>query len=250
MRMPRGYVALAAHGVRVVVRADLAHSLGVWLVATPLALPPESELVTSGRGAAWRMPLPGGLRGVLRRYRRGGAVARLVRETYLGVVTRPFRELAVTAAARRRGVAAPEVLGARVEGWLVYRGAIVTAEVPCATTLLDALRTAGDGPRRRALAAAAGRVVGRMHRAGVWHADLNLTNLLATAGDDAEITLLDFDRARLARGPLGPRARRRNLERLARSVRKLDPGGGLVAREDVGAFHAAYAAALEGRCAS
>ena len=226
--MPDGYVALGASGVRVLVRADLARSLGAWLVTTPLALPPDSVAVRSGRGAAWRMRLPGGGRGVLRRYRRGGVVARLVRETYLGVVTRPFHELAVTTEARRRGVAAPEVLGARVEGWLVYRGAIVTAEVPHATTLVEALRTAGDDSRRHALAAAAGRVVGQMHRAGVWHADLNLTNLLATAGDDADVTVLDFDRARLARRPLGARARRRNLERLARSLRKLDPDGGLV----------------------
>jgi 3-deoxy-D-manno-octulosonic acid kinase len=246
---PAGYVVLRRHRVRAMVRSDLAGALEHWLLATPLVLPPGSAPIAGGRGGAWRLTLPGGLPAVLRRYRRGGALARVVRETYLGLVARPFRELAVTAEARRRGVAAPEVLAARVEGRLAYRGAIVTAEVPGAVTLLEALRHAGDGARRRTLAAGAGRVVADMHRAGIWHADLNLTNLLAAAGGAGDLSILDFDRARLARGPLEPRARRRNLVRLARSLHKLDPDGRLAAPEDIAAFHAAYATAVEAPCA-
>jgi aminoglycoside phosphotransferase (APT) family kinase protein len=89
-----------------------------------------------------------------------------------------------------------------------------------------------------------------MHRAGVWHADLNLTNLLVAETGDPDVTVLDFDRARLATGPLRARARRRNLERLARSLRKLDPARRLAAPEEVAAFHAAYAAALGETCGS
>ena len=250
MTVPGGYVALRAPGVRVVIRADLVDAIGAWLLATPLALPAGSAPVASGRGAAWRITLPGGVRAVLRRYRRGGLVARLVAETYLGVVERPFRELVVTTAARQRGVAAPEVLAARVEGRVAYRGVLVTAEIPGAVTLLEALRDTPAGGRRRALVAEAGRVVGRMHRAGVWHADLNLTNLLVAETGDPDVTVLDFDRARLATGPLRPRARRRNLERLGRSLRKLDPAGRLAAPEEVAAFHAAYAAAMGETCGS
>jgi 3-deoxy-D-manno-octulosonic acid kinase len=174
----------------------------------------------------------------------------VVRETYLGVMARPFRELAVTVEARRRGVPVPEVLAARTEGRLAYRGAILTAEVPGVVPLLDALRAAADDARRRALAAGAGRVVAAMHHAGVFHADLNMTNLLAPLSGAVEVTVLDFDRARLASGPLGPRARRSNLERLARSLRKLDPAGRVAAPEDIAAFHAAYAGAAEAPCAS
>jgi len=252
MRVPPGYAALRRGRVRALVRSDLAGPLAPWLLARSFELPPASEAVAGGRGAAWRLTLPGGARAVVRCYRRGGLFARVIRETYLGVVARPFRELVVTAEARRRGVAAPEVLAARIDGRLAYRGAIVTAEVPHAVTLLDALRHANDGMRRRALAAGAGRVVAAMHRAGVWHADLNLTNLIAPMGGDGavEVTVLDFDRARLVPGPLGGRARRRNLERLARSLHKLDPGGRLAAPEDIAAFHAAYASAVEGQCAS
>jgi 3-deoxy-D-manno-octulosonic acid kinase len=236
--------------VRAVVRADLREALDPWLLATPFALPTERSPIAGGRGGAWRLTLPDGRRAVVRCYLRGGTLARVVRATYLGLVARPFRELAVTAEARRRGVAAPEVLAARVEGRVAYRGAIVTAEVPGAVTLLEALREAGDVARRRRLAAGAGRVVATMHRAGIWHADLNLTNLLAPTDDAGDLTIVDFDRARLARGPLARRARRGNLTRLARSLRKLDPDGRLAAPEDIAAFHAAYATVVEAPCAS
>ncbi len=255
MTAPEGYAALAGRGVRALVRRDLAAALGAWLLSSPLELPSASEVVGGGRGAAWRLTLPGDLRAVLRRYRRGGLLARAVRETYLGpylgFVERPFRELAVTTEARRRGVPAPEVLAARVEGRVAYRGAILTAEVPGAITLVEALRRAAAGAPRRALAAGAGRVVATMHRAGVWHADLNLTNLLAApAAGDVVVTVVDFDRARLASGPLGSRARQQNLERLARSLRKLDPDAGIAGPEDIAAFHTAYAAGSEAPCAS
>jgi 3-deoxy-D-manno-octulosonic acid kinase len=166
-----------------------------------------------------------------------------VRDTYLGFRPRPLRELAVTAEARRRGVAAVEVLAARVEGRLLYRGALVTALVPASVTLLDALRAAPDGEARGALAAAAGQAIGTLHAAGVFHADLNLTNILVhDAAGGTRIALVDFDRARLRPGPLGQGNRRRNLRRLARSLAKLDPGGTLAGVAERRAFRAAYAA--------
>jgi 3-deoxy-D-manno-octulosonic acid kinase len=250
VRVPDGYTVLRRWHVRALVRSDLVTDLAPWLLASRLVVPQGSQALRGGRGAAHRVRLPGGIAAVLRYYRRGGWLARLVRESYLGSTARPFRELVVTVEARRRGVAAAEVLAARVEGWLTYRGAIVTAEVPDAVPVIEALRDA-TGDRRRALATAVARVVADMHRAGVFHGDLNLTNLVArgvTAGPD--VTILDFDRARVGRAPLGARARERNLRRLARSLRKLDPAGHLAAPDDVAAFHAAYASAMEAPCAS
>ena len=209
--------------------ATSCRRIGPWLLAPALELPRAAERLGSGRGSAWRLELPGGLRVVVRLYRRGGLVARVVRETYLGPRPRPLHELAVTVEARRRGVPAPEVLGARVEGGLVYRGALVTAEVPNARTLIEALRARGR--RRRAAARsrrAPARAVARLHDAGVYHADLNLTNLLVGAAGDG----------RRGRGRLRPRARcatgRSARARAggtspgsARSLAKLDPGGAL-----------------------
>lgn len=250
MRMPDAYVLLVARGIRVAVRRDLAPVLGPWLLAAELRLPSDATPVASGRGAAFRVALPDGRRSVVRLYRRGGLVARVVRETYVGFRPRPLRELAVIDEARRRGVAAAEVLAVRVDGGLVHRGVLVTAEVPAASTLFDALRAAPDAASRRAVAGAAGRAVAGLHAAGVFHADLNLTNILVRGGPGAPYaTLVDFDRARLRGVPLGRRARRRNLRRLARSVAKLDPGRTVAGVEETRAFVAAYAAGEEGACA-
>jgi len=251
VRMPAAYTVVGGARVRAAIRRDLVAALRPWLLAPRLVLPPEAEPLSGGRGGTYRLRLPDGLRIVVRLYRRGGFAARFSHDRYLGVRARPLRELVVTAEARRRGVPAVEVLAARVEGRLAYRGALVTAEV-AARTLIDALRTAPDASARAALAASAGHAIRALHDAGVFHADLNLTNLLVPGADG--VLLLDFDRARLHRPPLGGALRRRNLARLARSARKLDPEGALVGRAERAAFLATYAAgaspavAQSGRC--
>jgi 3-deoxy-D-manno-octulosonic acid kinase len=248
MTVPGGYAVVAASPVRAAIRRDLVPRLGSWLLAPRLVLPPDAVPLATGRGAAYRVVLPGDVRAVLRLYRRGGLLARIVRETYLGLRPRPLRELALTEEVRRRGVSAAEVLAARVEGGVAYRGALLTAEVPEATTLGEALTAAPGAAARAALAAAAGRAVGRLHAAGVFHADLNVSNILVRPGP--EVVLVDFDRARLADGPLSPRARRRNLARLTRSLAKLDPAGRLAGKPERAAFAAAYGGILPAPCAS
>jgi len=250
VRVPDAYALERAGDVRAAIRRDLVPRIGPWLLAPALELPRGAEVVGSGRGSAWRMELPGGLRVVVRLYRRGGLVARFVRETYLGARPRPLHELAVTVEARRRGVPAPEVLGARVEGGLVYRGALVTAEVPDARTLIDALRDAPGARERCALAGRAGSAVARLHDAGVYHADLNLTNLIVASASVPDVVVIDFDRARVGAGPLGARGRRRNLSRLARSLAKLDPEGALGGPELRRAFVAGYGSGAGAACAS
>jgi 3-deoxy-D-manno-octulosonic acid kinase len=227
--------------VHAAIRRDLEPALAPWLLAPRLEPPPGAERLRGGRGGGWRVDLPGVGRAVVRVYRRGGLAARFSRDRYLGVRPRPLRELIATVEARRRGVPAVEVLAARVDGWLVYRGALVTREVPAAVTLIEALYAAPDAGARGALAAAAGRAVATMHAAGVFHADLNLTNLLVQPGGDGGIVLIDFDRARVRAAPLGPGARRRNLRRLARSLAKLDGSRGVIGPEERRAFLAAYA---------
>ncbi len=241
VRVPASYALLRSGAVRAAIRSDLVPALGAWLLAPRLELPPGAAPIASGRGPAYRMRLGDGAPVVVRICRRGGLAARLVRETYLGLRPRPLRELALTVEARRRGVAAAEVLAARVEGRLAYRGALVTAEVPAAATLLEALRGAPDRAARRGLAAAAGRAVAELHAAGVFHADLNLRNILVHPGPEGvRAALLDFDRAWLGAPPLRTAARRRNLRRLARSLAKLDPEGQLAGAEERRAFRDAY----------
>jgi 3-deoxy-D-manno-octulosonic acid kinase len=249
MTMPAAYAVVEASSVRAAIRRDLLPRLSSWLLAPELALPADAVPLSTGRGAAYRLVLPGDLRAILRLYRRGGVLARFVRETYLGLRPRPLRELALTAEARRRGVSVVEVLAARVEGGVAYRGALLTAEVTGATTLGEALLHPPDGVTRAELAAAAGRAVGLLHEAGVFHADLNVSNVLVRpAADGPEVVLVDFDRARLVDGPLPRPACRRNLARLARSVAKLDPAGELAGARERAAFASAYGEVLGRPC--
>jgi 3-deoxy-D-manno-octulosonic acid kinase len=241
--LPSAYTPVGRGRVRAAIRRDLVDLIAPWLAAPHLQLPAGAQPLAGGRGATYRVALAGGPDVVVRLYRRGGLAARFARDRYLGVRPRPLRELAVTNEVRRRGVPTVEVVAARVEGRVAYRGALVTVAVPQARTLIDALRAAGDVAARSALATAAGRAVATMHAAGVFHADLNLTNLLVHPGPTGdEVLVLDFDRARLLARPLPLVARRRNLARMARSLRKLDPAGGLVGDAERAAFHAAYAA--------
>lgn len=244
------FVEMRRWPVRVLVRADLAESLGRWLLERRPAPPPDAAGFSSGRGGARAFALPDGRRVVLREYRRGGWLARCVRRTYLGPRARPFHELAVTARARGRGIPTAEVLAARVVGRLVYRGAIVTLEIPGARPVLDALRAEASADGRQSIAAAVGRAVGAMHRQGLAHADLNCGNLLVAAsahGWDARV--IDLDRAALVEPPLGDAGRRAALARLARSLRKLDPGAELAGPAVRAAFRAAYEEAAGSPCA-
>ncbi len=71
---------------------------------------------------------------------------------------------------------------------------------------------------------AVARSVRALHREGVYHADLNLKNILLCL-DNRNVTayIIDFDKAKLVLGSLPPRLAKNNLDRLLRSARKLDP---------------------------
>lgn len=65
-----------------------------------------------------------------------------------------------------------------------------------------------------------------MHDKGLFHADLNLHNLMVTqSGESFKVVILDFDKARIYDSSLRPALRSANARRLLRSARKLDPAG-------------------------
>jgi 3-deoxy-D-manno-octulosonic acid kinase len=198
--------------------------------------------LAGGRGAVWAVALGGDERGVLRWYRRGGAIRHLVYDRYFGWTPRPIRELAVTEAVIQRGVSAPQVLAARVDrlpwGW--YRGAIVTREVTGALTFADALRQLPDDDERGRVLTVVGRAVRDLHDRGVYHRDLNANNILV--GDRAErwrVHFIDFDRADLHR-VVSARVRERELRRLERSLAKLARGGMPLGHDDTRLLRRAY----------
>jgi 3-deoxy-D-manno-octulosonic acid kinase len=156
-------------------------------------------------------------RWVLRHYRRGGLVARLLDDTYLftgAARTRSFREFRLLRQLREWRLPVPCPVAARyVRSGAMYRADLVTEELPTRRTLAQALAAA---PLSAAAWRAVGACVGRLHARGVHHVDLNAHNLLV--GEDGAVYVLDFDRGRVRDRGAWEQA---VLERLRRSLAKV-----------------------------
>jgi 3-deoxy-D-manno-octulosonic acid kinase len=171
-----------------------------------------------GRQAAWFVTGAFG-NGVLRHYRRGGLLAKVIHRRYVWCgedATRCFREFQLLVALRAQGLAVPIPLaaaywrGSRVS--LTYEAAILMQRLPRVKPLACLL----DQPVWTAAAAA----IARLHQAGVWHADLNAYNILLD--HDGRAWIIDFDRGRQNKGGWTEQRRQRgNLKRLRRSLEKI-----------------------------
>jgi 3-deoxy-D-manno-octulosonic acid kinase len=172
------------------------------------------EVLVGGRAAAWFVRL-GEQAGVLRHFRRGGLIARLIKDRYfwLGASrSRAFAEFSIMQSLWLNNLPVPQPLAAAV--WrhgLTYRAALITARIEGAKPLAHT--------KDARVWAEAGRVIARLHHAKTWHADLNVFNLLVD--QQSRVWVIDFDRARI--GHLSPLQRSDNLSRLLRSVRKVAP---------------------------
>lgn len=180
-----------------------------------------------GRGQLCLYRFDNGEAALVRAYRHGGMLRHVTGHFFFTWPPRPFRELAVTEEVRRRGVPTPEVLGACVERiWgPFYRGWLLTRELTGGHDFWAALRNRlSTDPVAEPLIEAVARSLGTMHRRGVCHADLNLKNILVRhERSGIKSYIIDFDKARLFPGAVPPHRVEKNLRRLYRSVRKLDP---------------------------
>jgi hypothetical protein len=186
-----------------------------------------SEAGAGNRESAFRLDLGDRLELFARRGRRGGMIASILSDVYLGMSPRPLTELTVTIEARRRGIPVAEPMGAMVEwiGPALYRGFFLTRAVR-GMTLWEFVKTDDDPTVREHVLEQARAAIDTMHTNGLFHADLNLHNLLVTqVRERFTVIILDLDKARLVDGPLSPAMRRANAARLLRSARKLDPSG-------------------------
>ena len=177
--------------------------------------------LAGGRGGVAVIDTPAGVC-VLRHYRRGGLVARLLGDRYLwlgAARTRSFAEFHLLEHAARLGLPGPAPVAARyVRHGVFYTADLITLRIPRARTLAQCL---ADGTLDTAMAGDVGEAIARFHRQGFWHADLNAHNILL---NDAGAHVIDFDHGRLRTPALG--WRQGNLRRLHRSVLKVGAAAG------------------------
>jgi len=168
-----------------------------------------------GRGSAWFIDAPFGA-SVLRHYRRGGMVAKLVNDQYLwrgAERTRSFAEFRLMRALHALKLPVPQPIAAfYMREGLRYRAAILMERIEGARSLSDLAQVAGRGAPWEDT----GRLIAQFHRAGLDHADLNAHNILFDGSGAG--WLIDFDRGVIRIPATG--WRERNLKRLLRSLIK------------------------------
>jgi hypothetical protein len=224
--VPAGFKQITdAHGSRLVVRQDQERFISIPLCRDSTSQEGSSRF--EGREKIRSIKLPDGETALIRSYRHGGLFRHITGSVFFTWPPRPFRELRITEELRQRGIPTVEVYGACVEPLTgpLYRGWLITRELKGSRDLWSGFRSGfvREVGIERVLHAVA-RSLRSLHREGVYHRDLNLKNILVRlepAGVKGYI--IDFDKAKLFFGTLPPGLVKRNMDRLLRSIRKLDP---------------------------
>ncbi|MGC3981614.1 MAG: 3-deoxy-D-manno-octulosonic acid kinase [Steroidobacteraceae bacterium] len=161
---------------------------------------------------------------VLRHYRRGGLIGKLLTDQYLWLgaeATRSFREWRLLAHLHALSLPVPTPVAARyVRSGPIYRADLLTVAIPDAQTLTQRLQQTALST---ALWQHIGITLARFHAIGVHHADLNANNIILDAKD--EVHVLDFDRGRIRE--VHDSWIQAVLQRLLRSLHKLQGRRGL-----------------------
>lgn len=170
----------------------------------------------TGRATAYFFA-EGDLRAVLRHYWRGGLVGKVLQDQYLytGMKnTRVYREFALMCDLYQQGLPVVEPIAALVKrSGLIYRGDIITRALEGAQSLCERLQA---GPLNEHTLERIGQTLARFHNAGVYHADLNINNILFDGEDN--VYVIDFDRGEIRQPE--PQWQQQNMARLARSFAK------------------------------
>ena len=187
---------------------------------------------------------------LLKQYTRGGLIRRFSRDSYFWTGmqrTRAAREVNLLASLYASGLPVPKPVGCRVERLPGrYRAYLVSALVTDSKSLdkvffSHAASQAASTATSTSLWEATGLCLARFRHAGVYHADLNLTNILLD--QSGQIYLLDFDRC-YQTDPDGRRYEglaQRMLSRLLHSVNKFETKSGIpVSRIEREALTAAF----------
>lgn len=225
IRIP-SYERFEVNGARVVATANCAASIRQVLEAEKLyeyaARQPDATPLV-GRAPVFAVNLPGECgRVVVRHNMRGGWAAKISSDLFV-LPTRGYRELIASLRLRASGVSTPEVIAyvTYPMNLLLRRSDVATREIPDGHDLSVALAKVTDHVHRVMVLDAVVKLLRSLTQAGAHHQDLNLKNVLLTAGDgpDLDAHILDVDRVRFS-SPGSPLVAKANLDRLIRSLRK------------------------------
>jgi 3-deoxy-D-manno-octulosonic acid kinase len=169
----------------------------------------------TGRGTTWFVR-DGERDLVLRHYRRGGLLGKLIKDTYLGwraEQSRAMQEFALLHRMHRDSLPVPVPVAAhRVRRGAGYGADILIERIPGARSLMDLLL---QSPLAETGWHAIGATIRRFHDAGIDHTDLNIHNILLD--DSGKVWVIDFDKCAV-RGD--GKWKQGNLARLRRSLEK------------------------------
>jgi 3-deoxy-D-manno-octulosonic acid kinase len=153
---------------------------------------------------------------VLRHYKRGGLIGKLLNDQYLYSTlhnTRVWQELQLLRYMLAKNLPVPTPIAGRVaSNFAYYRGDLITAKIPQATDLHQLLL---QQPLDRKIWTAIGLTIARFHQQQVFHHDLNIHNIMLDA--EQKVWLIDFDKCAVRPGDKWKAA---NLARLNRSLQK------------------------------
>jgi 3-deoxy-D-manno-octulosonic acid kinase len=188
----------------------------------PAAWGDRATAHTEGRGTVWQLESGEG-RWILKRYLRGGLVARVVSDHYFFIGydrTRMAREFRLLCSLCEMRLPVPRPVAAFIQrsGPALYAGSLITQYLEGTQSLSSLVRSGhlSDAPW-----AAVGTTIRRFHDHGVIHQDLNASNVLLSGG---EVHLIDFDKGRFATPSTNDSWKRTNLRRLYRSLEKISTG--------------------------
>ncbi|NVJ61297.1 MAG: 3-deoxy-D-manno-octulosonic acid kinase [Gammaproteobacteria bacterium] len=154
---------------------------------------------------------------VLRHYFRGGLVGKINNDAYhFSSIesTRPYRELSILESIQNKQLPGPKPIGGYVikhRGF--YRADILIEKIPDAK---DAYQILIEQEVSESTWIKMGQCIRNFHDAGIFHADLNIHNIMLN--EDGDTWLIDFDKGE-ERAP-SKKWQSVNLERLLRSLNK------------------------------
>ncbi len=155
---------------------------------------------------------------VLKHYQRGGRMAALLGDKYIGTShdrSRSFREWRLLAQMQKAGLPSPVPVAASVvQAGLFYRADLITQKISDVVTLADFLQ---DNKLEDKSWNEVGACIRKFHDANVYHADLNARNILFNP-ETGVVYLIDFDKGCFRH--MGDAWKAANLARLQRSLRK------------------------------